>query len=133
MHPRLFWSVGVGPGTNQRTVDARNPNLAFCALFVLLLSCVSILAQPKITSVSPNWIQRGSTLTVTVAGESLSSVTGFVFSGDAGLSGSVILETNPPPSVTVESAAKGIAVASAPARDKNKSFRANITAGSDAP
>jgi hypothetical protein len=43
------------------------------------------------------------------------------------------VESNPPPVVTVESAAKGIVAASPAARDRNKSLRARITATSDAP
>jgi len=97
-----------------------------------LLFAPAAFAQPKTTSVAPDWIQRGATLDVTFAGEGLSSVTGFVFSGESGLSATVIIESNPPPTVTVESASKGIAVAATGGRDRNKSLRAQITATADA-
>jgi hypothetical protein len=97
-----------------------------------MLFCINALAQPKITSLSPDWIQRGTTLDVNFAGEGLNSVTGFVFSGDSGLSATVIVESNPPPSVTVESTSKTIAVAASGGRDRNKSLRARIVAASDA-
>ena len=103
---------------------------------IIALGCALLtgnaVAQPKLTSIAPNWVQRGATLAVTINGDSLGSVTGFVFNGETGLSASIVVETNSPPAITVESASKGIAVASAPARDRNKSFRANITAASDA-
>src|SRR5688572_29740366 len=73
--------------------------------------CAAGLAQPKITSIGPDWIHRGSALDVTIAGEGLGSVTGFVFSGAAGVSASVILESNPPPTVTIESSSRAIVVA----------------------
>lgn len=91
------------------------------------------LAQPKITSLSPDWIQRGTTLTVTFAGDNLGSVTGVVFSGEAGLSASVIVETSPPPAITIESASKAITTTTASLRDGSKSLRARITAVGDMP
>jgi hypothetical protein len=106
--------------------------LTLLLALVCLILAFNVSAQPKLTSVSPNWIQRGATLNITVAGESLGSVTGFVFSGEFGLSASVIIESNPPPTVTVESAAKGIAVATTPVRDRNKSFQARLSATADA-
>lgn len=98
-----------------------------------LLVHSSAFAQPKITSLSPDWIQRGATLTVTLAGENLSSVTGLVFSGESGLSGSIIVETSPPPAITIESAAKAITTTAASPRDRNKSIQARLTAAADAP
>lgn len=88
---------------------------------------------PKITSVSPEWVQRGTTVDVTIAGENLGSATGFVFSGDTGLSA-----TNVPaaamakPSVTIESTLGGITrTEPAPARDE-KRVVARVTATADA-
>ena len=96
-------------------------------------ACVgTAFAQPKFTSVSPDWIQRGATLTFTVAGDNLGSVTGLVFSGEAGLSATVVIESNPPPTVTVESASKGIGVATASKRERGKSIKVQITAAPDA-
>ena len=87
--------------------------------------------QPKITSLSPDWIQRGVTLDVKFVGEGLNSVTGFVFSGEAGLSATAVAEM-PPPAVTVESTSKTIGVATSGVRDRSKSLRARITAAADA-
>lgn len=103
------------------------------ALIAALLFVPVAFAQPKIASVSPDWVQRGATLDVTFAGEGLNSVTGFVFSGESGLSASIVIESNPPPSVTIESTSKSIAVAATGGRDRNKSLRARITAETDAP
>src|SRR5437764_1008251 len=63
-------------------------------VWVLLLTAVGAFAQPvpKITSISPEWIQRGTTNDLTIIGENLGSVSTFIFSGDAGLSA-----TNVPP------------------------------------
>jgi hypothetical protein len=106
----------------------------FAGVFlVATLLTANAFAQPKIASISPDWIQRGSSLEVKIAGEGLGSVTGFVFSGEAGLSATVIVESNPPPTVSVESASKGIVVAPSGGRDRNKSLRARLTAASDAP
>ena len=87
---------------------------------------------PKITSVSPEWIQRGTTVDITISGENLGSATGFIFSGDPGLSA-----TNLPapsmakPSVTIESTLGGITRSeAAPARDE-KRVVARVTAAAD--
>ena len=88
-------------------------------LLLAVLPCCGFaaFAQPKITSLSADWIQRGAILTVTIAGEKLGSVTVLLFSGEAGLSATIVVETSPPPSITVESAAKSIAAATtAPGR-----------------
>ena len=115
--------------------NLRYGRLQVCAA-VLLFACLTFsnpaFAQPKITSISPDWIHRGASLEVRIAGDGLNSVTGFVFSGESGLSASIIVESNPPPVVTVESASKGIAVAPSSGRDRNKSLRARISATSDA-
>ena len=99
----------------------------------LLSSTLNTFAQPKITSLSPDWIQRGATLDVKFAGEGLNSVTGFVFSGEAGLSASVVAEMAPPPAITVESSSKSIAVATVGEKDRSQSLRARITATANAP
>jgi len=139
---RMLWhfsrSAGVRPGPAQHhnnvLAPGRRPALRRLTTFAaLVIAPLSLLAQPKVTSISPDWIQRGAMLNVTIAGDGLGSVTGFVFSGESGLSAAVIVESNPPPTVTVESASKGIAVAATGGRDRNKSLRASITAVSDAP
>lgn len=55
------------------------------ALFLLALP---LLAQsvPKLNSISAEWIQRGTSLEVTLNGENLGNVKSFLFSGEPGLS-----------------------------------------------
>lgn len=101
-------------------------------LLAASLSASAVFAQPKITSLNPEWVHRGGTVEITLRGDGLNSVTGFVFSGDAGLAGIVILETNPPPAVTIESSTSGIAVAPAAPRDRGQSLRARFSASADA-
>ena len=96
-----------------------------------MVGASAVFAQPKITSLSPDWIQRGATLDVTFAGQGLGSVTGLVFSGDSGLNASLVIETSAP-SVTIESSAKTISVAGS-SGGRSRSLRARITAASDAP
>jgi hypothetical protein len=134
MRSRCSWSAGLRPGVNVSATSAlpgRRPALGISvALLALLPLCA--FAQPKINSLSPDWIQRGATLDVNFAGEGLGSVTGFVFIGEAGLSATVIAESNPPPAVTVESTSKSIGVAGAGQRDRSKSLKARVAAGADA-
>ena len=89
------------------------------------------LAQPKITSLAPDWIQRGTTLDVNFAGSGLGSVTGLVFSGESGLSASLVVETSKP-NVMVESVSKSISVAGT-SSDRSKSLHTHIAVATDAP
>ena len=79
-----------------------------CAGLVGFLAIVSATAQPvpKITSISPDWVQRGTSSTVTLEGENLSQVDGFIFSGEGGLSAAIA----PPPvySAKLETSRGGI-------------------------
>lgn len=89
---------------------------------------------PKLTSISPEWIQRGTTLQMVFSGENLAAVTGFIFQGEPGLSATNSL---PPPapktSLTIESDRGGISrVDPAPPRDQ-KRLVAIVTAAADAP
>src|SRR5437870_5967623 len=82
---------------------------------------------PKITSVSPDWIERGTTSVVTLEGENLREIAGFIFSGDGGLTA-----TNAPPpvySATLESNRGGIV----PAGDDEKTLRVSVTVTPDTP
>src|SRR5258705_4016689 len=90
-------------------------------------------AVPKITSMSPEWVQRGTTVDLVLSGTNLGAVNGFVFSGEAGLSA-----TNLPapvaskPSITIESTLGGISrMEPAPVRD-DKRVVARVTAVADA-
>jgi len=88
-----------------RTVNGIGPRLA---LLTGLGAAILANAQPapKIVSILPDSVQRGTTAVLTVEGENLSDVTGFIFSGDGGLTA-----TNapaPPSSVRIESSRGGI-------------------------
>ncbi len=104
--------------------------MTFRLLLGLLTSASVVWAQPKLTSLSPDWIQRGAALDVTFTGQRLGSVTGFVFSGERGLTATTLSET-PRPTITIESNAKAISVATADG-DRSKLLRARITAAPDA-
>jgi hypothetical protein len=88
---------------------------------------------PKINSLSPEWIQRGMTVDITIAGENLAAATGFLFSGDSGLSATNLPGATPAkPTITIESSLGGISRSEpAPARD-DKKVVARVTATSDA-
>ena len=109
----------------------RCSSLLFVA-FTFVAFPFGAFAQPKINSLSADWIQRGVTLNVTIAGEQLGSVTGLVFSGEAGLSASIMAEAAPVPAVTIESTAKGIVAAAPAAKDSAKALKIRLTAAADA-
>ena len=97
--------------------------------FVLGLCAATMSAQPvpKLTSVSPEWIERGTTSVVTLEGENLSEVTGFIFSGEGGLTA-----TNAPPpaySANLESSRGGIV----PGEDDERKLRVSVTVAPEAP
>src|SRR5436309_9526425 len=72
---------------------------------------ISVLAQPapKLNSTSPEWVQRGNTIQIVFAGENLGNVTGFIFSGEPGLTATNLPSPVPPkPSLTIESDQGGI-------------------------
>lgn len=107
-------------------------------LLFFLATALTAVAQPapKLTTISPEWIQRGTTLDVTLTGENLGDVTQILFNGDAGLTA-----TNPPPaaparvkpSVMIESTGGGISLTepAAPKRDEKK-LVLKVTALADA-
>src|SRR5881628_1030769 len=84
-----------------------HPGRAFFS-WAFLMVCLSGYAQPvpKLDSVSPDWLRRGSTVEVTFTGENLRGVTNLIFSGDAGLTGA--LSASPKPVVNVETSQGGI-------------------------
>jgi hypothetical protein len=114
---------------------ARRQSLRNIAPILLLVAAPLIGAAqgvPKINSLSPEWIQRGTTVDITIAGENLGGATGFVFSGDSGLSASNLPALmSPKPAITIESTLGGISrTESAPPRD-DKRVVARVTAASD--
>src|SRR5438477_598759 len=104
-------------------------------VWVLLLTAAGAYAQPvpKITSISPEWIQRGTTNNLTIVGDNLGAVSGFIFSGDAGLSATNV----PPPAapqapISIESTAGTITRSeTAPTKD-NKRLVVQFSAAADA-
>ena len=99
------------------------------AFLVVFFHAVFAHAQsvPKITSISPDWVQRGTSSTVTLEGENLSQVESFIFSGEGGLSA-----TNAPPlvySAKLESSRGGIV----PADNDPKKLRVSVMVSPDAP
>lgn len=90
---------------------------------------------PKLTSLTPEWVQRGAAVEITVTGENLSGVTGFLIDGDPGLTVTNAMAAEPLPSnsaVTVESTGGGITRVE-PARsardDKKLVLRVTAAAG----
>lgn len=88
------------------------------------LAMVSANAQPipKITSVSPEWLQRGTTVEITLTGENLANLSRFIISGEPGLSSTPT--SSQAPVVNVEASKGGISAIDV--RD-NKTVRARIT------
>src|SRR5438067_13468407 len=98
----------------------------FLAAFSLFVTA-NAQPVPKITSVSPDWVQRGATSVVVVEGENLSRINAFLFSGDAGLTGA----NAPAPlrNSSLESSRGGIV----PADNDDKRLRVSVTVAPDAP
>ena len=105
------------------------------ALLTALAPALHAQPAPKLTAISPEWIQRGTTIDVTLTGENLGGVTRILFDGDADLTA-----TNPPPApppskptVVVESTGGGITRAepAPPPRDQ-KRLVIKVTAPADA-
>ena len=114
------------------------PSVPIRGFLFLLATALVAVAQPapKLTAISPEWIQRGTTIEVTLTGENLGGVTQIIFNGDAGLSATNVPPTAPAaanPSVVVESTGGGITRAepAAPKRDEKK-LVLKVTAPADA-
>jgi hypothetical protein len=81
--------------------------------FGLALSVLSVLVAsaqpvPKLNTIAPEWVQRGTTAEIRFTGENLGDVTGFLISGDAGIS--AVLKSPVLAKVDVESSQGGISV-----------------------
>jgi hypothetical protein len=123
---------------NHSSLAAPCPSLSIRGVILLISTLApALLAQPapKLTSVSPEWIQRGTTVEVVLAGENLGGVTQILFNGDAGLSATNMPAAPPPakPTVTVESTGGGITRAepTTPPREE-KRIVVKVTAATDA-
>jgi hypothetical protein len=103
----------------------------------LILFCLafSAVAQPvpKINSISPEWIQRGTTADVTITGENLASVSGFIFSGEPGLSATNVPSVSaPPPAISIESTSGAITRAEPASIRDDKRLVIRLAAAADA-
>ena len=104
-------------------------------LLTTLFGVSAAFAQPvpKLTAISPEWIQRGTTLQVVFTGENLGSVTNFIFSGEPGLSATNVPPPTPAKSVvTIESDLGGISRVDTPPPKDEKRLVASVTASADA-
>lgn len=107
--------------------------------WTVLIATLAVAAQaqpaPKLTAISPEWIQRGTTIEVTLTGENLGDVTQILFNGEAGLTATNVPAAAPAPksSVLVESTGGGITRAEPrePKRDEKK-LVLRVTAPADA-
>ena len=92
----------------------------------LLIVSVAAQSVPKITSLSPEWVQRGTTSLVLIDGDNLSEVRGFLISGDGGLTATnaARLENNG----NLEASRGGIV----PADPDEKKLRVRVTVAPDA-
>ncbi|HMJ91846.1 MAG TPA: PPC domain-containing protein, partial [Candidatus Acidoferrum sp.] len=103
------------------------------ATLLVFLVASSAFAQPKLTSISSQWIQRGTSIDLTLAGERLSSITGFVFSGESGLSATLI---PPPPApkanVGIESESGAFTVTPPAKLENSKSMVVRLSASTNA-
>ena len=106
-----------------------------CTWATLALGALAASAQPvpKLNSLSPEWIQRGTTIDLVLSGENLGNATGFIFSGDPGLSATNIpAASSAPPSVTIESPSGAITRAETPRVVDQKRVVARVTATANA-
>jgi hypothetical protein len=109
----------------------RGVAIGACA-FLFAITCQA-QPTPRLDSISPEWIQRGTTIEVTFRGTNLASVNRFIFDGETGLSATNVPAPGPAkPTISVESTSGGISrVDPPPPRDERK-LVARITAAADA-
>ena len=102
---------------------------------LFLLAATTAIGQPvpKLNSLSPEWIQRGTTADITLSGENLGDATAFIFSGEPGLSATNLPRTaSSPPAVTIESASGAITRAEKPRSVDPKRIVARVTVSASA-
>lgn len=103
------------------------------AVFALGTFVAHAQPAPKLGSLSPEWIQRGTTVEIAFTGENLGNATGFVFSGDPGLSATnVPAPAAAPPAVTIESATGAITTAETARPVDPKRLVARVSASANA-
>ena len=99
----------------------------FCIAFWFTGLTAPGQSVPKLSSLSPEWLQRGSTVEMTLTGENLSSVTNVVFTGDAGLTATI--KPSEKPVINVETSQGGI---SSVESSSDKMITAKVSIGTDA-
>jgi len=125
----------------SHSIAERNESGNNCLLLGLIaLLCLFTVASgfaqpaPKLNSISPEWIQRGTTVQMIFSGENLGNVTSFIFSGDPGLTATNIPSPAPPkPVVTIESDLGGISLAPPKSGKDDKRLVVSVSATADAP
>ncbi|HXJ73032.1 MAG TPA: PPC domain-containing protein, partial [Candidatus Dormibacteraeota bacterium] len=106
----------------------------FVAALLLLVADLCAQPAPKLASISPEWIQRGTTRELVLSGENLGQVTEILFNGEPGLSATNVPAGPAPakPTVTVESSAGGITRAEPASPKDEKRLVLRVTATSEA-
>lgn len=113
----------------------RLPSIQSLGLWLATALAASAQPAPLLKSVSPEWVQRGTTVEVVLSGENLGGVTEIVFNGDAGLSATNVPSGAPAsrPAVSVESTGGGISRAEPPPPPREeKRLVVRVTAAADA-
>ena len=110
--------------------------MRFCCLIAGLLLALSASAQPapKLNSVSPEWIQRGTTRELVLSGENLGQITQIIFNGEPGLSATNVPVAAAPAKMTlsVESTGGGITRAEPVVARDEKRLVLKVTATAEA-
>lgn len=110
--------------------------MRFCCLIAGLLLALSASAQPapKLNSVSPEWIQRGTTRELVLSGENLGQITQIIFNGEPGLSATNVPVAAAPAKMTlsVESTGGGITRAEPVVAQDEKRLVLKVTATAEA-
>jgi hypothetical protein len=98
-----------------------------------LPACAFAQPVPKITSITPEWVQRGTSTEVTIVGENLSGVTDFIFSGTTGLTATNLPPAAAQPSkISIESSSGSITRSEVAAPKDDKRLVVRLTATGEA-
>src|SRR5688572_13363169 len=95
-------------------------------LLTSLLVPVLVIAQPvpRVSNISPDYIQRGTTVDVTVTGDNLVGATGLLFSGEPGIEALVAPART---SAVVESTRGGIGTSGGAPDPRKVNVRVTVT------
>ncbi|MEO6036630.1 MAG: PPC domain-containing protein, partial [Verrucomicrobiota bacterium] len=109
----------------RRRQTVRITVLTLCCAFVNL--CLVAQPVPKLTSISPEWVQRGVTVDVVLSGENLLPLSEFAFGGDDTLSA----QAGPPAKPTVRLEASGGNLFAAGLASDSKRVAARLSVASE--